>query len=329
MAYQDIMNKKLLVVSLIFFASHTNAMDKPLVLPEEKSVKKNKRLYVCSCVCNCANKTTINNSEDCSSIFKPQLPTELVKHIIINGSESLQDAAQLTSVFAQINKTLHNLLNNDAMCLKLIKNLSASFNSSNEEVAETLQIKSARNRFYLQHTFRGKCENSPFCDKYISNTFGNLKKDDVYLDFTYGKNHLTALMFTTAYPNENEKIAKWLIENGANINAYTKDDFHTSYYAVQCQPIVPLLLKHPEFRINLRGQNGNTPLINLLLHISAWNHGDQTEKLYIATQQLLESGADPELANNKGMTPAYYANLKTGYPKFAQLITDAIDKKYK
>ena len=66
------------------------------------------------------------------------------------SADTLQEAAQMISSMAQVDKYLNAQINDPQVCLQLIKRLAKRFNCSDEEAAKALQIPEARRRLELQ-----------------------------------------------------------------------------------------------------------------------------------------------------------------------------------
>lgn len=120
------------------------------------------------------------------------------------------------------------------------------------------------------------------------------KKLDVNLTDEFG---VTNLMQASAwFYDENEidnKVAKFLIANGANVNLRDNLNFTALHYATECSKShSALLLIRNGADVNARTKNGRTPL-----HFASKN------KLIKVTLKLLENGAKVDVKDNKGRTP--------------------------
>jgi ankyrin repeat protein len=123
---------------------------------------------------------------------------------------------------------------------------------------------------------------------------------------------------TLAIKNKNCPFIKILLDYGTNIHQISRGKtplmvavFHQDITTIEC------LLKNPNIIINQQTNTGLTALI--------WAIFSQNKSII---NLLLNAGADPEIANDKGNTPLQMAET-IKKPKIIDLIQKAIDKKHK
>lgn len=217
-----------------------------------------------------------------------QLPLETQSKIISlllinNSSDSLDLCGKTINALAQVNKDLHDLINDPTFSLLLIKHLAQQFECSDQEVAEALQTQEAKRQLDLQKQLsrcRFQQPNSAM------STIQDLIQQGIDFSFTYtleGSQPLMPLMSFIMKPKVLEMVIQYADINQQNIYGNT---------------LLLLIL-----------QRINPPLIPTII------------------ERIFNLGADPEIANNKGLTPLQVAK-NLGYNEAAEIIQNAIEKKY-
>lgn len=238
-----------------------------------------------------------------------------------SNATSLQEAGKIINALAQTTPELNQMINEPKFCLKIIKNLAKKFDCSDQEAAEALQTQEAKNRLDIQKQFLNVCQQNNF------NEFQLLYekyKGYVDLNFTfymYKRNQIPMeeeTFLTLAIKNKNCPFIKILLDYGTNIHQISRGKtplmvavFHQDITTIEC------LLKNPNIIINQQTNTGLTALI--------WAIFSQNKSII---NLLLNAGADPEIANDKGNTPLQMAET-IKKPKIIDLIQKAIDKKHK
>jgi ankyrin repeat protein len=101
------------------------------------------------------------------------------------------------------------------------------------------------------------------------------------------------------------------LDNGADINTTDMNKWTPLMWAVVKghSNAVQCLLNNPNIAINQQDHDGNTALmIALLLIHRTWTTKKVTQQtIQNVIQLLLDAGADPEIANNKGNAPLHVA----------------------
>ena len=97
-------------------------------------------------------------------------------------------------------------------------------------------------------------------------------------------------------------IMRWLLDHGADANAWSRSYFTPLHLAVQEMHLdaVQVLLEH-NADINLQNEDGETPLYWIL------SKGSRKRKLVVMVRRLLEHGADPNICKNDHRTPLHEA----------------------
>jgi len=242
-------------------------------------------------------------------------------------TKSLKDSAYILNALAQTNKRLNNLINGKKFTLKLIKDLAHQFNCSDETAAKILQTKGAKKRLLLQNQLKDICEEL-IVEQENNNAFARLNtlcKNDIDLEFTYKWDEhaqaLTPLMYAAQHGNK--FLVNYLLKKNVNINQSNV----SGETALTCADIsvMPLLLANPNLNINQQDYAGNTALFKEIKNYFV--EDEENNPAFLKIKMLLEAGADPMIANNKGYTSVQAAE-ETGDQKLIELVQDTIGKAY-
>lgn len=208
-------------------------------------------------------------------------------------AESLEVAAKTINSLAQVNTKLNQKINDSQFCLQLIKYLAQKYDCSDEQAAEMLRTQEAKRRLELQKTLAHLCSKKIYLFDTVKDTerFEKICQEGVDLNFTY-KGNITPLELSLFSGN---------------------DAFFETLCSVEENPLDGNKRLDRNKRIT---KGGGTALI-----IAAKIHKPAYVKI------LLDTGADPELANFKGITPLQAAQEENNQT-IINLIQDAIDKKY-
>jgi ankyrin repeat protein len=146
----------------------------------------------------------------------------------------------------------------------------------------------------------------------------------VDLEFTYNLGLLQRTPVMLSLDNEN--MLKLLLEKGANINGCNAHGLTPLKLGTE-SPIRPQqyqnLLKHPTLTINQQNKHGESTLLRCLMRRK---HAPSIGFIVMIIR-LLNAGADPELANNAGVTPMDAAR-QLGDVTILNIIQEKIDQKH-
>lgn len=243
---------------------------------------------------------------------------------------SLEEAAKNINALAQTNKELNELINDPKFCLKLIKSLAQQFNCSDETAAKMLRTKEARRRLSLQSRLRSLC----YASKPSKKSFESLCEQGVDLEFgnfwqTDDTDWISPLM--CAAQNNNISMIKYLLDKGVNVNQCNGRGT-TALMRSRKTLSIRLLCSAPDININQQDFDGDTALMyaiktyaaHVLILETASTLVDPTT---IRVKILLAAGADPEIADNNGVTPLQAAQ-QTENQDIIDLIQNAIDERH-
>lgn len=296
------------------------------------------------------NSYSMKNPQEVTSI-----PTEAIANILLGSAELTPDklplppetqyqiinllfttihantitiAGQTINTLAQINYELNALINNPQFCYELIKYLSKKFDCSDETTCMALQTQEAQKRLQIQKLFEMLLREELFNKKEFNNFYQQYKAT-VDLNFTYKyypdldfKNSLL-ICATKTNINKAAKIA-WLL-NTKNINVNYANKFGITAL-MECaitadHNTLRLLCNYPTININQKNNNGDTALMMLCKYSPTAQFNRQNLRV------LVNAGADPDIANNKGLTPLQAVNNGNNQNAI-DLITEAIDTKH-
>jgi len=255
---------------------------------------------------------------------------------IYSTAESLSGATRMINSLAQVNTELNAKINDPAFCLQIIKHLSRKFNCSDMDVCLALQTHAAKQLLVLQQQLYNLCTNTEMSLYDLQEHLIDICVKGVDLEFTYTitmkdvilhQDHIvyaTPLMIASM---ESYQAILPLLSQGVNINATDKNGTTALMFAAKTRNVgaAQELCKYRKFLdINKQDEYGNTALLYSLFQ-SPYHFAHVT---FIGiSQAILDAGADPELANNDGVTPLQVAQ-KIHHQKAIRIITQAIDKKY-
>lgn len=293
------------------------------------------------------------------------LPEDIKNYIIgliAAGSTSttLEEAAKSINALATTNKELNTLINDPVFSLNLVKHLVKKFNSCEEDVCLAVYTKATKD--YLSaniplktmmhhrlHFFpQGLLDNNPLLDfNFRFDSVGIDSNEHIITPVIPGGGNI--LMYAYYY---NERILQSFLQQqpGIDINLPNKEGKTALMIAINGRripghlPAIEFLKNYPLVNINQQDFKGNTALLIALetsriihnktvitpganIFLPTYIKKEVKPKAFII-RDLLKAGADPELANNEGLTPLQAAK-NTNNNKIIQLISDAITKKNK
>lgn len=260
-----------------------------------------------------------------------------IKRLIIGCStthtlaKKPKDATYPIKALSHTNKELNRLINNPTFSDNLIKTFAQKFYCSHETIARDLDTKQARQRLALQYDLKCLCIYKEFSTNYrslfpqpLTVELDNLIARKVDLEFTYNLGLLQRTPVMLSLDNKN--MLKLLLEKGANINGCNVHEFTPLKLSTE-SPIHPRrykkLLNHPSLNINQQNKHGESALLRCLVRRKC----APSMIFIVMIIRLIKAGADPELANNDGVTPIKVAR-RLGDVLLINIIQEAIDKKH-
>ncbi len=126
-----------------------------------------------------------------------------------------------------------------------------------------------------------------------------------------------------AIQNDDKFLIQYLLKNGANINQASFNGKTPLMYANNSGTIT-LLAKQPDLNINQQDSSGNTALLRAIQNYFPDIVENRDQDIAVI-QTLLNSGANPTIANDTGDTPLKAAQA-TGDQEVVDMIQAAIEK---
>lgn len=313
------MNNKLIFLGLIITTTQSQGMKRHRKLCENKQVQ---------------NKKHQKNPIRIGFPDYEQWPQD-IQNIIIDFSchntvsTTAKEATKTIRALAVTNKQLNLLINNSQFSNSLIENLAYKFYCSHETIAKYLGTKEATKRRLLQTKLKQLCLSnnllgiSQKSNKRSAHKLEKLIKKGVNLEFTYNpqKKQMTPLMLSI---KQNNTLFELLLSKKIDINR-TNSYGLTALCLATKYPIhnSKQLILHPDININQQNRCGESALLHSIIN----RERNPMTNIFIDTiKALLKAGADPNLANNDGLTPLAAA-IKLNDEKILKIITKAIEKK--
>ena len=269
-----------------------------------------------------------------------QLPTdtqtEIIKLLASScTNQTLKESTQTINALAQTNKHLNNLINDPELNLQLIKNRAKQFNVSDVAVAKALQTQASKHQLKIQAALKKIINNIdeeqenggvlPKLNRLLKGFELENKLYKVDLDFTYRWNqdsqeYSSPLMH--AIQNDDNFLINYLLKNGANINQAGFNGKTPLMYVNNAETII-FLAKQPGLNINQQNSSGSTALLQAIQNYFPEDEENKEQNIAVI-QTLLNSGANPTIANDTGDTPLKAAQA-TGDQEVIDMIQAAID----
>ena len=142
---------------------------------------------------------------------------------------------------------------------------------------------------------------------------------------TYESNDMTAFH---AIKHKNMRALRRLIASNADIysgrNEMGYNAFHYAAHRLNIEAMEILLQYQNEFNVNSTLGDGRTAL-----HIVAKRSEKYPEKSVTAAEFLLRNMADPNIADENGLTPAFFAVIHSNLDLLSAFLTYQVNAKYK
>lgn len=239
------------------------------------------------------------------------LPEDVVKVIVLvnleEEAQSIRSSMQIIADLSSVNKKLHELFNNPQFCLNLIKRFSSRYNLSNELVCKQFPTESAHKRNIIQKSLYALCQ----IEDPSANHFKDLLQSGADLQYTYGDGQTFKTPLIVAL-EKNSHAASFIIKELQDKKiVFNKPNVHGEtplMLAAQNNNIsvIRLLCTIDPSNINHQDAQGNTAFMQCLMQIS----GKDNLEIAQTINTLLHFGADPEIANNDGLTPLDVAKIR-------------------
>lgn len=268
------------------------------------------------------------------------LPAEVASKIagylfIYQSVENLIEMGKIINILARTNKELNELINDPYFSMQLIQYLQGKFNCSQLDVIKALQTQEAAKDLRPQWNQKRLYDlvysivsyQHQDTEKALSELSDLCKSEGINLNFMYSNtifgDNFTLLMMAAI--RHNKVLMNRLIYYGADINFANNKGHTVLMYVIQKDDIeaVKMVLSSPNININQQDKDGNTALMLAVKN-------EQSYRKVIA-QMLLDAGADPEIADFKGVTPLEQAkdeNIFGQNDKVIAILKQAIRKKY-
>lgn len=136
---------------------------------------------------------------------------------------------------------------------------------------------------------------------------------DGFLKTEFNDNLQEGTLLMHACEAENEDIAKYLLEKGADANAVNENGITALYLSVSCSSVTKLLIEK-QVNLNIQTTYGHTSLIRA-----------SREDYYESCRLLLENGADTNLCTSKGYTALMLASYNDNRNIVELLLNYAVD----
>jgi ankyrin repeat protein len=298
-------NSRLILLILIIFSTQAHAIKRKIVLHNQTKTQQTEPFDYVSLVPD-IQKIVIDFSTNNTT------------------AKTVKEAAQTINALAQTNKKFNILINEPLFSKNLIKNLAIKFDCSHETIAKSLCTQQTKQQLKLQYKLKNLCYTQR---NVLPTQLSEFIAQHVDLDFTYNDDLSNKTLLMMSIRRAKNDIFNFLITEGANINncntngltalaLTTEWKIHASY--------LTQILSHPQLTINQQDKNGTSALLHCLM--SRKSH-PITSTFIITVKKLLDAGADPELANNDGLTPLIAAQ-DLGNNQLITIITKAIEEKH-
>lgn len=222
----------------------------------------------------------------------------------VSTATSLPEAAHTINSLAQVNHDLNDLINDPQFCLRIIKNLAKQFDCSDMKAALVLQTKEAKRRVALQQGLILCCIPYITTAAEAGNAIKELIKDGVDFSFTVNIQSSAIFGFSVKVVEPIEVVGP-------------------IWFSFCLHPHVITALVAQGININEQASNGESILLYTLR-----KQGAGLKAKIKSLKEFFELGADPEIADNNGVTLLQIAQ-DIGNQELINLIQTAIDEKHR
>ena len=253
---------------------------------------------------------------------------EIWQHITIGTTERhYRSACADIRAFASTNTTFYAKFNDQSFIKELILGYARKFKCSHESIASALPtakslLELQQELKYLPSTIKGN---------FLPKRLTELTRKGVDPNFIYNHRNAPMNKFTMALLCRGampkvSPLAKILarIADVNGTNAYGQTPLHILLMMPYIDNTIPLkfLCTHSSIQLNKQDNAGRTPLLYAINKSNRY----RPHHIQELVELLLKAGADPEIPNNRGLTPLKAAEMREN-PTLIGLITEAIDKK--
>ena len=258
----------------------------------------------------------------------PDIKNIIFELLTTNTTErDYPSACSTVTTIACINTTFNLAINNSLFLHKLTEEYTKKFQCSHESITRSLAgIEKAKETLVLQMKLKNLVSTVTNKERYKTQ-LDALVTRNINFNFVYNyqNQQLTALMIALMKEGSASKLINLLVKAGADVNG--KNVHGQTPLYIQFKPSARMGTSmyfhfYSTVQLNHQDNTGKTPLFYVITKYGSTHPAYVTQQV----EWLLRNGADPEIPNNKGLTPLLAAKDR-GLGGVVELINAAILKK--